>query len=176
MLPKDSSCGVIVFLSNEIRRKKTCLEFGYETKEKCRKNDALDLSNNRTASISFMKYFLIFYVLKMDFVLSQLLKKVFRKSLHKIQCCIFTVWNNTCVLILSGTSGTSQIYVAFSNLILKMQLQMSLAARNISGVNLYLLLTLPPLRRLWCTTHIKLDYVFIYFHPLIKLSFNKKKF
>ena len=56
MLPKDSSCGVIVFLSNEIRRKKTCLEFGYETKEKCRKNDALALSNNRTASISFVKY------------------------------------------------------------------------------------------------------------------------
>ena len=81
-------------------------------------------------------------------VLSQLLKKVFRKSLHKIQCCIFTVWNNTCVLISSGTSGTSQIYVAFSNL--KMQLQMSLAVRNISGVNFYLLFTLPPLRRRWC--------------------------
>ena len=86
MLPKDSSCGVIVFLSNEIRRKKTCLEFGYETKEKCRKNDALALSNNRTASISFMKYFFDIFCSKMDFVLSQLLKKVFRKSLHKIQC------------------------------------------------------------------------------------------
>ena len=75
MLPKDSSCGVIVFLSNEIRRKKTCLEFGYETKEKCRKNDALDLSNNRTASISFVKYFYDIFCSKNGFCTLSTFKK-----------------------------------------------------------------------------------------------------
>ena len=81
MLPKDSSCGVIVFLSNEIRRKKTCLEFGYETKEKCRKNDALALSNNRTASISFMKYILIFLCSKNGFCTLSTFRKGVSKKL-----------------------------------------------------------------------------------------------